>query len=156
VRGPEILVNRLTRLKAVADLGSSLPSQLIALRLLPHVARIREARTALLRERLALLEGLLGELLPSWRFLPPGGGLYAWVKLPGGDATRLAQIASRRGVTVMPGGTLSVGGSHDDHVRLSLAPDPDVLAAGLHRLSEAWEVYGTPLARRSTEPAVIV
>jgi DNA-binding transcriptional MocR family regulator len=105
---------------------------------------------------LALLEELLEELLPSWRLSPPGGGLYAWVKLPGGDATRLTQIASRQGVAIMPGGTLSVSGSHADHVRLSLAPDPDTLAAGLRRLSAAWKAYDTPVARRSTEPSVIV
>jgi len=56
----------------------------------------------------------------------------------------------------MPGSVLSVDGSHADHVRLSLTPDVETLAVGVRRLAEAWKVYDTPIARRSTEPPVIV
>jgi ABC-type sulfate transport system substrate-binding protein len=49
-----------------------------------------------------------------------------------------------------------VDGSHADHVRLALTPDVETLALGLSRLAEAWKVYDTPVARRSTEPPVIV
>jgi len=156
VRGPETFIDRLSRLKVVADLGSSLPSQLISLRLLPHFDQVRESRTEQLRGRLTLLEALMEELLPSWQLWPSAGGLYAWVKLPRGNAAQLAQIASRHGVTITPGNTLSVDGSHSDYVRLSLTPDADTLAVGLRRVSEAWEAYDTPVARRSTEPSVIV
>ena len=57
---------------------------------------------------------------------------------------------------IMPGSTLSVDGSHADRVRLSLTPNVETLGVGVRRLAEAWEVYDTPIARRSTEPPVIV
>jgi DNA-binding transcriptional MocR family regulator len=156
VRGPETLVNRLTRLKAVADLGSSLLSQLVAWRLLHDAERVQEQRRGQLREHLAQLMNLLAELLPSWELLPPAGGMFAWVRLPRGDADRLAQIAHRHGVRIMPGSTLSVDESCADYVRLPLAPDVETLTIGIRRLAEAWKAYDTPVARRSTEPSVIV
>jgi len=156
VRGPEPFVNRLARLKVMADLGSSLPGQLIASRLLLDARGVQERRRKQLRERLAELTKLLGELLPSWELWSPAGGPFAWVKLPAGDADRLAQIANRHGVRIMPGSTLSVDGSHADRIRLPLAPGAETLAVGLHRVAEAWKAYDTPTARRSTEPSVIV
>jgi DNA-binding transcriptional MocR family regulator len=156
IRGPETLITRLARLKVMADLGSSLPSQLIASRLLPKAAEVQARRREQLRERWRVLTDLVAELLPSWELWPPSGGPFAWAKLPGGDANRLAQIANRHGVRIMPGSTLSVGGSHADHLRLSLTPDVENLAVGLRRLAEAWKVYDTPIARRSTDPPVIV
>ncbi len=156
IRGPETLISRLARLKVMADLGSSLPSQLIASRLLPKAAEVQARRREQLRERWRVLTDLMAELLPSWELWPPAGGLFAWAKLPGGDANRLAQIANRHGVRIMPGSILSVDGSHADHIRLSLTPEVETLAAGLRRLAEAWKVYDTPIARRSTEPPVIV
>ena len=156
IRAPETLITRLARLKVMADLGSSLPSQLIASRLLPRAAEVQARRREQLRERWRILADLVAELLPFWELWPPVGGPFAWVKLPGGDANRLAQIANRHGVRIMPGSTLSVDGSHADHLRLSLTPDVETLAVGLRRLAEAWKVYDTPIARRSTEPPVIV
>jgi DNA-binding transcriptional MocR family regulator len=156
IRAPETLITRLARLKVMADLGSSLPSQLIASRLLPRAAEVQARRREQLRERWRILADLVAELLPSWELWPPVGGPFAWVKLPGGDANRLAQIANRHGVRIMPGSILSVDGSHADHIRLSLTPDVETLAVGVRRLAEAWKVYDTPIARRSTEPSVIV
>jgi DNA-binding transcriptional MocR family regulator len=156
IRAPETLITRLTRLKVMADLGSSLPSQLIASRLLPKGAEVQARRREQLRERWRALTDLVAELLPSWELWPPSGGPFAWAKLPEGDANRLAQIANRHGVRIMPGSILSVDGSHADHIRLSLTPDVETLTVGLRRLAEAWKVYDTPIARRSTEPPVIV
>ncbi len=156
IRAPETLITRLARLKVMADLGSSLPSQLIASRLLPKAAEVEARRREQLRERWRLLTGLVAELLPSWELWPPSGGPFAWAKLPEGDANRLAQIANRHGVRIMPGSVLSADGSHADHIRLSLTPDVETLAVGVRRLAEAWKVYDTPIARRSTEPPVIV
>ena len=156
IRAPETLITRLARLKVMADLGSSLPSQLIASRLLPRGAEVQARRREQLRERWRVLTDLAAELLPTWELWPPSGGPFAWAKLPGGDANRLAQIANRHGVRIMPGSTLSVDGSHADRVRLSLTPNVETLAVGVRRLAEAWKVCDTPIARRSTEPPVIV
>ena len=119
---------------------------------LPKAAEVQARRREQLRERWRTLTDLMAELLPSWELWPPAGGPFAWAKLPGGDADQLAQIANRRGVRIMPGSTLSVDESHADYLRLSLTPDVETLAVGLRRLAEAWNVYDTPVARRSTEP----
>lgn len=156
VRGPVGFINCLIRAKAAADLGTSLPSQCVALRLLPEVAQVRKGRTALLRQRLKLVEEFSASQSPAWELWPSAGGLYAWLKLPAGDADHLVQIANRHGVTIMPGRMLSVRGSHVEYLRLSLAPDPETLAAGLRRLADAWKDYDTPAARRSTSSGVVV
>ena len=156
IRAPETLITRLARLKVMADLGSSLPSQVIASRLLPRAAEVEARRREQLHERWRVLADLVDGLLPSWKLWPPSGGPFVWAKLPEGDANRLAQIANRHGVRIMPGSVLSVDGSHADHIRLSLTPDIETLAIGVRRLAEAWKIYDTPIARRSTEPPVIV
>jgi ABC-type sulfate transport system substrate-binding protein len=56
----------------------------------------------------------------------------------------------------MPRNILSVDGSHADHVRLSLTSDVETLTVGVRRLAQAWKIYDKPVARRSTEPPVIV
>jgi DNA-binding transcriptional MocR family regulator len=129
---------------------------LIASRLLLKDAEVQARRREQLRERWRALTDLVAELLPSWELWPPSGGPFAWAKLPKGDANRLAQIANRHGVRIMPGSIFSVDGSHADHIRLSLTPDVETLTGGLRRLAEAWKVYDTPIARRSTELPVIV
>ena len=97
IRGPETLISRLARLKVMADFGSSLPSQLIASRLLPKAAEVQARRREQLRERWRALTDLVAELLPSWELWPASGGPFAWTKLPGGDADRLTAVCISSG-----------------------------------------------------------
>jgi DNA-binding transcriptional MocR family regulator len=66
VRAAEPIVARLARLKVQADLGSSLPSQVLAARLLPRAAAIRDLRRGELGRGLAALEAALAAALPDW------------------------------------------------------------------------------------------
>ncbi|HXF72046.1 MAG TPA: PLP-dependent aminotransferase family protein [Actinomycetota bacterium] len=138
IRAAEPTIARLVRLKLVADHGSSLPGQLLALRLLERVDRIRPIRLALVRERYRLLTELLREHLPTWSWTPPVGGLCLWVRLPGGDARDLARVARRHGVLVAPGSLASVSGAFSDHLRIPFVLEPGTMREGVRRLAAAF------------------
>lgn len=141
IRAPAPVVQRLARMKLVTDHGTSTVSQIVALRLLEDMDEIRAERRAILRERKDALEGLLREHLPGWTWEPPGGGLCLWVRLPIGDATSFAHVATRNGVTVVPGPMTSVDGNFADRVRLPFVLEPDQMREGVERLARAWREY---------------
>jgi DNA-binding transcriptional MocR family regulator len=141
VRGPAPTIARLARLKTVADLGTPLPAQLHASRLLPLIEEARAQRREQLLPRLDLLTGLLSERLPSWTWDRPVGGLSLWVRMPSGGAAALAQAAQRQGITVLPGPACSVCERHEDRLRLSFAEEPSVIAVGAERLARAWAAF---------------
>lgn len=147
IRAAPPLIGRLARLKAITDLGSSVLGQLLALNLLPDLARIQGLRREELRARLERLGAEMERRLPSWSWRRPAGGLFLWAKLPRGDARALAQAALQAGVLVTPGPTLAVEETHTDYLRVSFVAAPDAISAGVARLAEAWERY-TPAADR--------
>jgi DNA-binding transcriptional MocR family regulator len=141
IRGSVPLIERLARLKALTDLGSSLISQLIALRLVASVERVKQLRRQELTPRRDLLLEVLEQRVPSWSWQCPKGGLFVWVRLPEGDTRDLAQEALHEGVIVTPGITLSVDGTHTMWLRIPFLLPPDRLQLGLERLIEAWERF---------------
>jgi DNA-binding transcriptional MocR family regulator len=141
IRGSVPLIERLARLKALTDLGSSMISQLIAMRLMASVEHVKQLRRQELTPRRNLLLEVLEQRVPSWSWRRPKGGLFVWVHLPEGDARDLAQEALHRGVIVTPGITLSVDGTHTAWLRIPFLLPPDRLQLGLERLIEAWEHY---------------
>jgi DNA-binding transcriptional MocR family regulator len=140
VRAPEALAARFARVKATLDLGSSVPGQVLAERLLVDgdPAAVLRRRRELLQERAEALTGGLHRWLPSWRWPEPRGGLSLWVQLPG-DAAAFARHARDHGVAVAAPGPLSPGDGHRDHLRLSFDAPPPVLAEAVDRLARAWE-----------------
>ncbi len=155
IRADAPTILRLGRLKAAIDLGSPLPSQVLALRLLQGGASMHERRRRELAERRDVLERLLAELLPAWTWEHPTGGLCLWARLPHGDARELARVAAQHGVSIVPGPTMSAGTAGDRHVRLPFGRDPDVLREGVTRLAQAWAAY-TPLAEPSARPLQVI
>ncbi len=141
IRGSVSLIERLTRLKAVTDLGSSLVSQLLGVQLIPHLEQVKRLRREELTPRRDLVIEMLKQEAPSWSCQVPQGGLFIWAQLPFGDARDLAQEALQRGVKVTPGTTLSVDGTHNDWLRLPFLMPMDRLQIGLERLIDAWEYY---------------
>jgi DNA-binding transcriptional MocR family regulator len=137
VRVPEPLAPRFVRVKATMDLGSSVPAQVLAERLLAGDPRaVLRRRRSVLRERHDTLAAALHRHLPSWRWTAPEGGLSLWVRLPG-DATAFAHQARRAGVAVALPGPLSPGDGHRDHVRLSFDLPPAALVEAVERLAHA-------------------
>lgn len=141
IRGSVPLIERLARLKALSDLGSSMISQLIAVRLMASVEHVKQLRRKELTPRRDLLLEVLEKRAPSWSWRRPKGGLFVWVALPAGDARDLAQEALQRGVIVTPGITLSVDGTHTAWLRIPFLLPPDRLRAGAERLIDAWDDY---------------
>lgn len=151
IRAPEELVPTLARLKAVADLGSSVVSQALGAALLARADEVAALRRSQLSSSTALLSGLLSRLLPDWSFDPPSGGVSLWVRLPYGDSEEFAQLAARHGVLVLPGNVSSAENRHRDQLRLPFFREPGELEEGVRRLASAWAVYSPELDRDRPE-----
>lgn len=141
VRAPETIVERLVRLKIAIDLGGPLLTQAIAVRLLAEIEVVRKLRRQQLKPRRELLAALLREHLPDWKFRVSSGGLFLWVKLPGGDARELAQTALRHGVVILPGPLMSGTGRYASFIRIPFIAEPESLRTGIRRLAAAWRDY---------------
>jgi DNA-binding transcriptional MocR family regulator len=145
VRAAPQVIAQLTRMKVTQDLGSSVASQALSVRLLANVDNVKAFRRKQATLRLEVLTRLLSELLPSWTWRRPAGGLSLWIRLPYGRADHFAQVAARHGVVIIPGSTASTSSNHDDCIRLPFVRDPEVLTDGVQRLAEAWEAYSRTL-----------
>ena len=156
VRASEPVIAQLGRLKAVADLGGSLPGQVIASRLLTEYDEIRRQRRPVIAQRLELATRLLAHMLPDWSWDTPQGGLCLWARLPYGSATEFAQVALRTGVSIVAGSVASADGSFDDHVRLPFGHRPETLEQGIQRLARAWQAYAPAEEPHTRSLAVIV
>jgi DNA-binding transcriptional MocR family regulator len=156
VRAPEELIARLGRIKAVADLGGSLPGQVIATRILENFEEIRRQRRVTLVERFELMSDLLARWLPTWTWEIPRGGLCLWVRLPYGNANDFAQVALRHRVSVVAGPVASADGSFGEYLRLPFGHEPRVLEEGVRRLAAAWKAYEPQHEQRHQTLSVIV
>lgn len=156
IRAPEEIVARLGSVKAVADLGSSLPAQLIAAHILREFDALRLDRRAHLRARFDLVTRTLRRTLPSWSWDTPRGGLCLWVRLPYGSASEFVEVAARYGVAIVSGTVASADGGFGDYLRLPFGQEPATLDEGLHRLAAAWAAYEPRAPARSQRLSIIV
>jgi DNA-binding transcriptional MocR family regulator len=145
IRAPEPLLLRLASLKVASDLGSSIPSQLLAARLLDRADDAQRLRRAQLVEQRDALAAALAQRLPGWSFTVPDGGLSMWVRVPRGHASELAQLALRHGVSLLAGPAISADGGNAAFLRLVYVHPPGVIAEAVARLARAWDAYA-PLA----------
>jgi DNA-binding transcriptional MocR family regulator len=141
VVAPRTAVGALQRAKSVADLGTPHLSQHVAVKLLRMAPEIDAERRATAQQRLQVLSRELREQLPSWEWVEPTGGLSLWVRLPGADAKRYAQLALRAGAAVLPGPLLSAPGYFTDRIRVSYHLPEQQLIEGARRLAAAWDLY---------------
>lgn len=151
VRVPEDAVLRTLASKTVTDFGSSLVTQLLALRLLERTGEVVAERREELIPRRDLLCRLLAEQLPEWTWRKPTGGLSLWIELPDGNADEFAEIAASHGVAVVPGTALSVDEGNRRGLRVVYARPDGALVEGVRRLAAAWAAYapsgGRPVSR---------
>ncbi len=138
VRGSAALVRRIARIKGIADLGTSLVSQAAGVACLQVADRARSERRRQLLERLELVEGLLHELAPEWSWERPRGGSALWLRMPGTDTRTFAELARRRGVSIVPGPVFSAVDGFADYVRVPFGGDADELRVGVERLVDTW------------------
>jgi DNA-binding transcriptional MocR family regulator len=147
IRGPETLIARLGRWKALADLGSPLHTQAMVLHLLAEEVAAEKLRRRESSTRLDLLTALLKQHLPDWSWRRPDGGLLLWARMPSGDANELAPIAQRHGVAIVAGSANSPDHRFADRVRLPFVSDPAIMKEAMARLGHAWQEY-RPLTPR--------
>jgi DNA-binding transcriptional MocR family regulator len=138
IRASPRLIRGLAEVKTMSDLGTSLASQAIVLRLLDRVDEAVAERRRMLQAGYQRLTTLLGEWLPDWSWQVPRGGSSLWVRLPSPCAVTLTELAQRHGVAVLPGPIFSPAGRNEEHLRLPFAGRPAVLEAGVQRLAQAW------------------
>ncbi|WP_188192999.1 aminotransferase-like domain-containing protein [Nonomuraea sp. SYSU D8015] len=141
IRAAAPLVSRLSRLRAVHDLGGEVLGQLAAAALLRRLDEVREARVRTLRARHDHLCAELRERLPSWSFEPARGGQTIWVRLPRGEVDAFAQVALRHGVAVPPGRSFDPLGGHAGHMRLHFLFPEDELSRAVNNLAAAWASF---------------
>ncbi len=147
VRSPDEWGIRMLATKTVADLGSPLISQLVAVRLLEAVDQVQAERRLELAPRRDLLCGLLAERLGDWEVTRPKGGLSVWARLPVGNADELAEVALRHGVAVVPGPALSVDQGNRRGLRIVFAGPEHAIVEGVDRLVAAWQAYAPTTSR---------
>lgn len=137
LRAARPIIDPLVRLKGLSDLGSSVPSQLVAASVLDRLDELKERRLPEIRRRRDALVDELRTHLRSWRFEVPDGGLALWVDI-GEDAEAFASVAAAFGVGVLAGTACSADGSHRTHLRLGYGLAPERLSEGVRRLAVAW------------------
>lgn len=155
-RGPSAVVDRLARLRTVADLGGNVPAQLAAAVLFDSLDRVLERSAAVRRERHDHLRAELARALPSWEAPAVAGGQTLWVRLPRGDGRSFAQQALRHGVAVLPGSGLDAGGGSADCLRLHFLASRAELSEAVRRLAAAWREYQPRVERTAFPPVMAV
>ncbi len=117
-------------------------------------AHVHTLRQALRRKLDVMMETLRAHFGPDAEFEDPAGGIFLWVKLPGGvDTTRLAQVALDSGVAINPGAEwMTDAAAGRTRLRLCFAHPPEQLIRdGVARLAEVCHrEFGVP-ARSAKE-----
>jgi DNA-binding transcriptional MocR family regulator len=141
IRAEPGLIKQLALLKGAQDLGTSLITQELTVRLLLRIDEARSKRKATLaRARGVLLEALHTHL-PDWTVSLPRGGASAWVTLPEASAGPVCALAARNGVYVMPGSTFSCTNGLERNIRVAFAQSDDLISQGVERLGRAWRQH---------------
>lgn len=138
VRTDTATVQALRGRKALADLWTSIPSQLLALEVLPHLDDLVRERTGALRRQYAALVDALGDGLPDWHVHPVRGGMVVRVDLPHGSAGAFARFATRYGVAIAAGAQFSTSTVDDTFVRIPFTLPESVTLDAVDRLAAAW------------------
>jgi DNA-binding transcriptional MocR family regulator len=135
------LIKQLAAVKAAQDLGTSLITQELTVRLLDRIDEARDCRRATLGQARDVLLKALSRHLPEWEASMPRGGASLWATIPTGSAEAVCALAGRHGVYVMPGSTFSCVNRLDSNIRVAFAQPVEIIEEGVLRLGEAWMRY---------------
>ena len=138
LRAPAPVIERTMYLRLANDLGTSVPAQLMALELLPHLDDLAAHRRATLAESVGRARAALAGLVPEWQVSGPGGGSVLWARLPVEDAAPFVLRASRHGVHVAPGSIATPTRVPSPHVRICVDRGWPTVEEGVRRLGQAW------------------
>lgn len=143
MRAPAPFIERTMYLRLANDLGPSVPAQLLALQLLPHLEDIAEQRRATLEASTARAVARLRADLPDWQVDEPAGGCVLWPDLPTADTGAFVLLAARHGVNVAPGSIATPTRTPNRHIRISIDRPWATVEEGIQRLQLAWHELGT-------------
>jgi DNA-binding transcriptional MocR family regulator len=138
IRGSAPVVERTMFRHLAFDLGPSVPSQLFALGMLPHLEEIIAERRQRLAEVVGFATEQLAALIPEAEFEIPDGGSVLWTRFPVADTEPLVRHARRFGVRLLPGSIHVTGRTATPFVRICVDRPIDHVAEGLERLARAW------------------
>lgn len=156
IRAGRSLINRLSRVRALQDLGGTVFNQLAAAVMVEDLAgHLAQSRVQLNNRHDQLCTALRSEL-PEWSFEPVTGGQFLWVELPRGDADSFAQSALRHGVAVLPGSGLDAYGASTARLRLHFQLPNELARDGIRRLAAAWAEYQPPARPLPDRPKLAV
>lgn len=138
LRATGVIGERIARTRVVTDMGPSVPSQLLALQLLPELDVMAERRRTSLAASVELALDRVRADLPGWTVVAPMGSSALWIELPLPDASAFVALARRHGVHVIPGSAHRTDGGPDPHLRVCVDRPPGHVAEGFDRLAAAW------------------
>lgn len=141
VRASADLIGRLRLIRAVDDLGTAIPSQLLAEQLMPRYPDFLAARVSELRDKADRAYAAVTETIPEWRVSPALGGGSLWAGLPRGSARAFAAHAARLGVLLVTDASFSAGEPDDTSVRLPFTAPIEVFREAIDQLAEAWATF---------------
>lgn len=135
LRANPSIIQRVAQIRATLDIAGPPIDQHIAVSLLQRWPAIAERRRRQAAAGRTIAQAGLRELLPSWTWHPPDGGLCLWIRLPHPTSTALANLAPAHGLRLMPGPRFSADRDLDHYLRLPhVLPEPD-LATAIERLA---------------------
>jgi DNA-binding transcriptional MocR family regulator len=150
IRGPVPIVEESIYRHLAWDLGPSVPSQLLALQLLPHLDVIADERRHRLEAAVDTALDQLREGLPAATIIRPDGGSVLWARLPIDDSTLLVDVARRHGVRIAPGSIHTAGKAAGPFIRIDVDRPTGVVREGIERLALAWrELADDPAIHRN-------
>jgi GntR family transcriptional regulator/MocR family aminotransferase len=118
-----------------------------------YQAHLRRACQVYGQRRDAMLNALKEHMPAGVSWLEPQGGLFVWMKLPGGlSANDLYPLAGEERVTFTPGSYFYPGARHQPYLRLNFVSNPpEVIEQGVRRLRRALDRLSTQGQKRQTD-----
>lgn len=138
IRGPVPVIDETIYRRLSTDLGPSVPSQLLALELLPHLDRIAAERRQRMEAAVDAALGHLSRAIPDAVVPRPDGNSVLWARFPVADSTRLVELARRHGVRVAPGSIHVADKTAGPFVRIDVDRPAELVHEGIERLARAW------------------
>jgi DNA-binding transcriptional MocR family regulator len=142
MRGPAPFVEQTVYRHLSDDLGPSVPSQLLALQLLPHLDEIAVLRRRALEESVDAALAQLGRVLPEVVVAKPDGGSILWLRFPVEDTTALVSLAHTYDVRLAPDSIHTVSRRPGAFIRIDVDRARPLVQEGIERLATAWRAHG--------------
>ena len=138
IRGAASLVDETIYRHLANDLGPSVPSQLLALELLPHLEEIAHERRGRLATAVDSALEQLAMVIPEAAVTRPDGGSVLWARFPVEDSAPLVRLAQRHGVRVAPGSIHFADKAPGPFLRIDVDRPATLVEEGIDRLARAW------------------